>query len=805
MFFLPTEPDSAPRDGDVMSDARHDRNDVRAPLGEDHGTNGRSTQERSWEHWSGNWPPGQWGHSEWNGKSGWSQAGWVQSGTKWTRRDGHECGHGDDRRWSYGGTWGSSTSSTGDGSGLDGRGPGDGAWMPRTQNCGWQPEKRVTAGYDGSGGPVGPRAPSEKMVVPTFSGELDKESSDDIGTTARSYLRQIAAWRRMTRLSPEQQGLTVYQHLSGRAWVDAERLDMDMLSAHDGLDYFIEWVRDRYLDVEVTQVGRSLSTFRKLHRRPTQSIRDYTAEYDRALARLHETGCVLPDLAAAWVYLDRMSLDETSEISLLASVGNKYQLKSLQQAALVQDRSLRKPWEGAANNKTAPRKDWWSSRKPQTVNMADGDAFLDEDTNDNDFGAEAIPEEIAQDLYESFMTHETAKQRYRESAKLRGNDPESMKALAAERLRIAKERSYCGKCKRRGHCICPLNRGSAPTPEKGNGGGDAVRPGGDDRPTRNNFPCHVVHVTWDLNEKLPSGLLAILDTACSRSVAGIQWIEGYLTEARTLGYEPQVLSSQESFKFGASRVFESTYSVVIHFLLGSYMIGLRVAVVYGDVPLLVSRPALGTLGTVMDIALNTATFKKAGVYDLPLKITETGHPALPLKPVNPQEIQIASQSPQYTAYVLESVSGSCQDGVPQSRTDVGSSYSGPVVDPDPEPQLNHGYQAKTNTPSNVFFPKKITPATRNMLLSDKLNPETFLNWWSQSPISNDFWIEGEYTMVRVHVVPRRTFFSPECWNTDKVQQKTNLLESLGSMRIVNAISCKTHRGISCCPRDVAWE
>ena len=38
-------------------------------------------------------------------------------------------------------------------------------------------------------------------------------------------------------------------------------------------------------------------------------------------------------------------LDKATEVSLLASVGNKYALRALQSAAIVLDRSMRKPWE----------------------------------------------------------------------------------------------------------------------------------------------------------------------------------------------------------------------------------------------------------------------------------------------------------------------------------------------------------------------------------------------------------------------------------------------------------------------------
>ena len=69
---------------------------------------------------------------------------------------------------------------------------------------------------------------------------------------------------------------------------------MDALSRDDGVHYLMSWLRNRYLDLEVTRIGKALSEmFQKLRRKPGQSIRDYNAEYDRLHARLKEVGCML--------------------------------------------------------------------------------------------------------------------------------------------------------------------------------------------------------------------------------------------------------------------------------------------------------------------------------------------------------------------------------------------------------------------------------------------------------------------------------------------------------------------------------
>ena len=80
-----------------------------------------------------------------------------------------------------------------------------------------------------------------------------------------------------------------------------------------------------------------------------------------------------------------------------------------------------------------------------------------------------------------------------------------------------------------------------------------------------------------------------------------------------------------------------------------------------------------------------------------------------------------------------------------------------------------------------------------MLSGDSLNINTFLCWWNSTNISNDFWIEGPETLVRVHVTPRRTYFDPSKWRTTYSSQRSLLLESLGDLRETWGIACCTQR------------
>ena len=283
---------------------------------------------------------------------------------------------------------------------------------------------------------------SEKLNVPSFTGE----DIEDLGGSARSYLRQVEAWRRMTYLSTSQQGLVLYQNLGGKAWIAAEELSVKTLASDKGVDYLIAWINARFLDLEVARIGRAFSDFfRRLRRKPNQTIREYNTEYDRLHARLREVGCSLPEECAAWLYLDRMQLEEAQELNLLASVGNCYSLHRLQQAAVLHDRGQRKPWEGNR------------PRKPHSAHITDNaDGGLGDDGSRS--GSE-LEDGVPEDVAIAYATYQSAKEKYKEQTKARGyqgDRGEKSKQKGGdmsheEKVKLMKSRSFCSSCGKKGH------------------------------------------------------------------------------------------------------------------------------------------------------------------------------------------------------------------------------------------------------------------------------------------------------------------------------------------------------------------
>ena len=190
----------------------------------------------------------------------------------------------------------------------------------------WQGGSDPWSGHQGGGSHYETRTGgNDKIVVPEFNGEDDRE-----GGKTRGYLRKVEAWRRVTRLPPQKQALILYNSLDGKAWRDAEELDVSHLDAVDGVDKFIGWITERYLDKEVIKAGRYMSDFFKVFKKThDQDIRDFNMEFDRHLTKLKEIGCLLPGLCSSWWYVDKLRLDNSADLNLLASVENQYDLRRL--------------------------------------------------------------------------------------------------------------------------------------------------------------------------------------------------------------------------------------------------------------------------------------------------------------------------------------------------------------------------------------------------------------------------------------------------------------------------------------------
>ena len=518
------------------------------------------------------------------------------------------------------------------------------------------------------------------------------------------------------------------------------------------------------MEMEVTKVSNVMAElFRKCKKRGEQSVRDFNIEFERLMLHLKELDCELPSLVKAWLYLDKLRLSETEEMSLLSSVQNKYDVKLLQQAAIVHDKSYRRTWEKSGSRWTGSTTSHGGLKHVHVTAHDNASEDEEEDVGgDQASDADLVAEDVAQDYHSAYMAFQDAKSRYKEALKGRGVDRDELRKRSEERLRMAKQKSYCAACKRKGHWHkdpeCPL-RGRSPAP-----GGDAVKQANECHHVQT---CYVVGVemTFETCSQGEVPLLAITDTACTKTVAGHDWFETYCKLADERGWPVEIVEEEDKFRFGASRVHVSKFAVWCHFGIQKAHFQVKVAIVQCDVPLLFSRSVLSKLGMTYHVDKQRADLHHLGLKDVPMPFSATGHPGLVVSDFS------------------ERADGRIKDPKPDSEVRLNSDV-----------RAREQYMAvsvsNVSLPKNpLFYPKKVSPEVQNLLVQVPFHSTSFMVWWKQADQSRDFWIETNEEFIRVHMVPRKGSFDPSKWSTSLKSLKSQLLERLGDWRITEAIHC----------------
>ena len=442
-------------------------------------------------------------------------------------------------------------------------------------------------------------------------------------------------------------------------------------------------------------------------------------------------------------------MEEAQELNLLASVGNQYNLHRLQQAAVLHDRGHRKPWETAKG-----------PRKANVAHVTDYDSGPEAAVDDQH---EDVPEDLPEEVAQAWMTYQSAKDRYRAQQKTRGfKGSVGEKGKDAEKeakIKAIKQKSFCAGCGRRGHWHkddeCPMN--------KGNGGGktEGAKESLKEIAMTTVLPADVMTL------KHEHGLMGVADTACAKTVAGTQWLQTYADKLQELhGQTPQLHKECEAYRFGTGKIHYSSFFVIVRFEMGDKVVQVKTSIITGDIPLLLSRTVLGKIGMIYDVSEGTASFTKLNLKNFHLSTTASGHPAIPIIPAKAEADEVP---------VL---------GIDDLRLTAKQQYMSVCA------VANEGKAPKPSI-TGIFYAKKLDPGVRDMLSSDRLQQELFLTWWRSTSLQQDFWVETPDTWTRIHVVPRRTPFSPSKWRTTASIQRDMLVAGIGYMRYSEGVCCSS--------------
>ena len=141
-----------------------------------------------------------------------------------------------------------------------------------------------------------------------------------------------------------------------------------------------------------------------------------------------------------------------------------------------------------------------------------------------------------------------------------------------------------------------------------------------------------------VNDEDPPGL-AILDSGCTRTMHGTKWAEKFEQELMKIPLCPRLKQKRQLFR-GIGGDIESNVVKVFPVGIGHRNGELHSAEVPGNNPMLISRPFMQKLGTIINIGDGTVTFELLGVRDLPLRRTAKGHLAVSLLDFEAETVDI---------------------------------------------------------------------------------------------------------------------------------------------------------------------
>eukprot|EP00438_Fugacium_kawagutii_P018223 Skav218338 [mRNA] locus=scaffold755:524268:527747:- [translate_table: standard] len=135
-------------------------------------------------------------------------------------------------------------------------------------------------------------------------------------------------------------------------------------------------------------------------------------------------------------------------------------------------------------------------------------------------------------------------------------------------------------------------------------------------------------VLWSIQELSTK---MILDLGCMRTVAGTKWANELIMRLKSQGRFVHVLPEREAFRFGDGHVSYSKYCVIVEAALATVHCLLRISVVAGNCPPLLSKNVCSALGLVID----TSQTRKHGVRAFGLSQTASqgsygGHYIMPI-------------------------------------------------------------------------------------------------------------------------------------------------------------------------------
>ena len=419
-------------------------------------------------------------------------------------------------------------------------------------------------------------------------------------TPYESYRQELLAWREVTDLRKEKQGVVIALSLP-KGDKDQirekvfDQISLDDLKKEDGLDILIAFLDKHLKKDELADSLDKFGEFEDFHRHDGMSISEYIASFDSRYRKIEKLKMTLPSEILAFKLLRKANISK-EEIMLVLTGMNYSNKETLYDEA---KQSLKKfkgdIAEGSTNSST--------SIKLEPAFLAEHEEAL--------LAAGYIKQYRGGRSGKGAYSRGNQRGRAQQSSKKVNPTGTDGKTLTCK---------YCGSFR---HLVANCQH-TKETMAKVHITATSPKEEEDE---------HVVLFTgYDKREIAQLGIdarnCAVLDSACSSTVCGETWFENYLNSMNPQDRRKMKQTvDQKTFKFGGGEIMKSKGEYCLPAVIAGKDVMIRTDVVGSDIPLLLSRSAMKTAGVKMDMENETANiFGK----DVSLNLTTSGHYCIPI-------------------------------------------------------------------------------------------------------------------------------------------------------------------------------
>ncbi|CAG2236725.1 unnamed protein product [Mytilus edulis] len=408
------------------------------------------------------------------------------------------------------------------------------------------------------------------------------------------WIDEIKAWKALTDLDKKKMGIAIALSLpeeglnSIRDKVFSD-LSLEALNADDGVDKLIEFMDKIFKKDELSEAYEAYSEFDRFRRSKVSSMEEYVTEFEKLYNKTKKFKMELPQPVLAFKLLEYSELEMKDRQLVLTGV-NYEQVESLFKQMAT---SLKKFFGQQAS------KDMGDRIKVESACMADEEVNYSRNRFGRGRGYRGNQSSNRAGDYRP-QSNSNYKAKFNKSVNSNGPDGLPLRCLSCDSIR-----HLVKQCPHSYENMAKANQGV----EK------AVLF------TGNKSQEALVLLTESANS-------AILDSACTSTVAGETWMKCYLDSLDSSIREKVVENPSETlFKFGGGTVLQSTKKVTFPCAIAGVECEIQADVVTSDIPLLLSKDSMKKAKMKLDLENDSANiFGK----DVQLQCTSSGHYCVPI-------------------------------------------------------------------------------------------------------------------------------------------------------------------------------